>query len=70
MNKLILFFQGKKSYIIGLLGIVLGIIGENAELIVLGFGIVALRAGIKTTLNTTTKEEEEENDLPLDGTPA
>lgn len=40
------FLSGKKTYIIGLLMIVLGYLQNNTQLILEGFGLITLRAGI------------------------
>ena len=46
MAAIINFFKGKKTYIIGLLMVVLGILQENNELVVEGVAFMTLRAGI------------------------
>jgi hypothetical protein len=46
MANIIAFLAGKKTYIIGLLMIALGILQGNNEMILQGLGFMALRAGI------------------------
>ncbi len=38
--------KGKKTYVVGILAIVLGIYQKDTPIIVYGLGLVALRAGI------------------------
>lgn len=40
------FLRGKKSYIVGSLGIILGLYYGDKEMVLTGFGILTLRAGI------------------------
>lgn len=47
MQKLILFFQGKKTYAIGVLMILLGVLQGDSKLILEGIGFITLRAGMK-----------------------
>ena len=46
MNKLINFFKGKKTYLIGILMIALGLLQQNNALVLEGLGFITLRAGI------------------------
>lgn len=46
MKELRDFFKGKKTYIIGLLMIALGILQGDNQLILEGIGLMTLRAGI------------------------
>ncbi len=41
------FLDGKKTYIVGILMILLGYFTENAELMLEGFAAITLRAGIE-----------------------
>jgi len=50
-------FEGKKTYIIGVLMIILGILQDNNQLILEGIGFITLRAGVKKI-----EEEKKEND--------
>jgi len=43
---MIKFLQGKKSYIAGILMIVLGFLQGNNEIILQGLAVITLRAGI------------------------
>jgi hypothetical protein len=43
--------QGKKTYIIGLLMIILGILQDNQQLILEGLGFWTIRAGISKMSN-------------------
>ena len=40
------FFKGKKTYVVGLLMIILGALQNNNELILEGLGFMTIRAGI------------------------
>ena len=40
------FLRGKKTYIVGILMVILGFLQEDSELILEGVGFVTLRAGI------------------------
>lgn len=45
------FLQGKKTYIVGTFMIIIGLNQQNSDLILQGFGLITLRAGIsKSTL--------------------
>lgn len=46
MQKVIDFFKGKKTYIVGLLMIALGIATADQSLVLEGFGLMTLRAGV------------------------
>lgn len=46
MTSIINFFSGKKTYIIGILMIILGILQKNNDMILQGLGLLALRAGV------------------------
>ena len=46
------FFKGKKTYIIGLLMIVLGILQGDNQLVLEGLGLITLRAGIAYTVKS------------------
>lgn len=46
MFNVIEFLKGKKSYIVGILMIVLGLIQDDSKLILEGIAIMTLRAGI------------------------
>ena len=46
MGTLIGFFKGKKTYIIGLLMIILGYLQGDNQMIMTGLGFLTLRAGI------------------------
>lgn len=41
------FLRGKKTYIVGLLMIVLGFLTSNNEMILSGIAFITLRAGVK-----------------------
>ncbi len=41
------FLKGKKTYIVGLLMIVLGYLTDNNEMILSGLAFITLRAGVK-----------------------
>lgn len=43
---IIAFLKGKKSYLIGALEIILGLLTDNKEMILLGLSTITLRAGI------------------------
>lgn len=43
------FLKGKKTYIVGSLMIILGLLQGNNELILQGLGLLTLRAGIAKT---------------------
>lgn len=47
------FLEGKKTYIVGLLFVILGLIQGDPQMVLTGLGFAGLRAGI----STTTKEE-------------
>ena len=49
MNKITKFFQGKKTYVIGILMILLGLLTDDKQMILEGFGFITLRAGISKT---------------------
>ena len=40
------FFKGKKTYIIGILMVILGYLNEDNQMILTGLGLMTLRAGI------------------------
>jgi len=46
MNKVIDFFKGKKTYFIGLLMIVLGLLNQDNQMVLEGLGFITVRAGI------------------------
>lgn len=46
MEKVITFLSGKKSYIVGCLMIILGLLNGDNQLILEGLAIISLRAGI------------------------
>ena len=45
--QIIEFFKGKKTYIVGILMIALGLLNGDKQLILEGIGFIALRAGMK-----------------------
>lgn len=49
MLKIAAFFMGRKTYIIGTLMIVLGLLQGNNDMILQGIGFITLRAGISKT---------------------
>jgi len=46
LNTIVKFLSGKKSYIVGVLTIILGFLNGDTQMIMTGLGIVTLRAGI------------------------
>jgi hypothetical protein len=44
--KIVKFFQGKKTYIVGILMIVLGYLNKDNVLMLQGLGLITLRAGV------------------------
>ena len=46
-DKIIDFFSGKKTYIIGILMIILGLLVNEKQLILEGIGFITLRAAMK-----------------------
>jgi len=40
------FFKGKKTYIVGILMIILGYLNEDNQMILTGIGLMTLRAGV------------------------
>jgi len=46
MTNIITFLQGKKAYIVGTLTIILGFMNGDMKMVMDGFGIITLRAGI------------------------
>lgn len=46
MKTLIEFLKGKKTYIIGALMIALGLLTNNMEMVLEGFGFITLKAGL------------------------
>ena len=46
MNAVIDFLYGKKTYITGIVMIALGLLQGDTELVMQGFGLMTLRAGI------------------------
>lgn len=46
MTSIITFLSGKKTYIVGVLMIVLGYFQQNNDMILQGIGLLTLRAGI------------------------
>jgi hypothetical protein len=40
------FLKGKKSFIVGLLTVVLGLLNDDTQLILQGLSVITLRAGI------------------------
>ena len=46
MKTILNLFKGKKTYIIGILMIALGVLQNNMELILEGSGLIALRLGV------------------------
>ncbi len=52
MKELIAFFSGKKTYIIGLLMIILGILQNNNQMILEGIGFITLRAGVEKAIGS------------------
>lgn len=49
MSKIIDFLSGKKSYIVGILMIVLGLLNGDNEILLQGVAVMTLRAGISKT---------------------
>jgi len=45
-NKMIEFLKGKKSFIVGLVTLVLGLLNNDTQLILQGLSVITLRAGI------------------------
>lgn len=54
IKKIINLLKGRKSYIIGLLMIVLGILQAEQNLILEGLTVIFLRAGIKKVVTKNT----------------
>lgn len=46
MTALITFLSGKKSYIVGILTVILGLLNGDTNMVMTGLGIITLRAGI------------------------
>jgi len=46
MNKILAFFDGRKTYILGIITVALGIFYENMEMIMVGLISMGLRAGV------------------------
>jgi len=46
MSKIVDFLKGKKSYIVGILMIVLGLLQNDNALVMQGLSVITLRAGI------------------------
>jgi len=46
LNKILALLKGKKTYIIGILMIALGILQDNNQMILEGLGFVFLRVGV------------------------
>jgi hypothetical protein len=46
MNRIIDFFYGRKTYITGVVMIVLGLLQGDSELVLQGVGLMTVRAGI------------------------
>lgn len=46
MSNFISFFSGKKTYIVGALTILLGILQGNSQMIMSGIGMITIRMGI------------------------
>lgn len=46
INDIADFFDGKKTYLVGLLMIALGLFTEDSQMVLTGFGFLGLRAGI------------------------
>ena len=46
MTNIIAFFSGKKSYVVGILTIILGYMNNDTQMIMTGLGIITLRDGI------------------------
>ena len=44
------FFKGKKTYIIGILMIILGYLQGNNQMIMEGLGFITLRAGVSKAI--------------------
>lgn len=55
MITIIEFLKGKKTYIIGILSIILGLLNGDNQLIMTGFGLMTLRAGITNTIVSAVK---------------
>lgn len=49
MINILNFLKGKKSYIVGILTIILGILNGDTETIMLGLTAITLRAGITSS---------------------
>ena len=49
MQKIIDNFKGKKTYIVAILMILLGIINGDNQMILEGLGFITLRAGVAST---------------------
>jgi hypothetical protein len=51
LKEIIDFLRGKKTYVIGFLMILLGVLQGNNELILEGLGLITLRVGVSKTLS-------------------
>ena len=49
MTKIISLFSGKKTYIVGILTIVLGLLNSDNAMILQGLSVITIRAGIAST---------------------
>jgi hypothetical protein len=45
-NKIVAFFSGKKTYLIGALMIALGLLQHNTDMVMQGFAVISGRAAI------------------------
>lgn len=46
MEKVITFFKGKKTFIVGTLMVILGLMTDNMQMVMEGIGFMTLRAAI------------------------
>lgn len=47
MKKLVDFLKGKKTYIVGMLMVVLGLLNDDQQMLLDGLGFMTVRAAIK-----------------------
>lgn len=50
MNKIIQFLKGKKTYIVGIAGIIYGLYSGSNDMVLIGLGLMGLRNGISTEI--------------------
>ena len=56
LNDFLKFFEGKKTYIAGIAGLIYGILQNEKEIILISLGLLGLRSGITNEISRLMKK--------------